>query len=135
MAAADAASIGEAMRQVEKLTGGLPLLHLAVRSQSIPLVRPPVMSPSQTLLNRTYCTSHLAIARISLGPCRAEIACPSSFSGSRKLRGPLQANCEGGGRYNSGQNELMSSTRLAPNVLAEGYGVSRLVQACASSCR
>lgn len=54
MAAADAASIGEAMRQVEKLTGGLPLLHLAVRSQSIPLVRPPVMSPSQTLLNRTH---------------------------------------------------------------------------------
>ncbi|BDA46756.1 probable squamosa promoter-binding-like protein 4 at N-terminal half [Coccomyxa sp. Obi] len=38
VAAADAASVGEAVRQVETLTGGLPLLHLAVRSQSIPLV-------------------------------------------------------------------------------------------------
>ncbi len=39
VAAADSASVGEAVRQVEKLTRGLPLLHLAVRSQSIPLVR------------------------------------------------------------------------------------------------
>lgn len=40
VAAADAASVAEAVHKVEALTDGLSLLHLAVRSQSAPLVRP-----------------------------------------------------------------------------------------------
>ncbi len=39
VAMADAKSVAEAVRKLEELTDGLPLLHLAVRSQSASLVR------------------------------------------------------------------------------------------------
>lgn len=44
VAVADASSMEEAVQKVEALIDGLPLLHLAVRSQSASLVRRPFYS-------------------------------------------------------------------------------------------
>lgn len=49
-AAADANSIEEAVRSIEQLTQGIPLLHLAVRSQRVQLVRPHSMCLSRSCI-------------------------------------------------------------------------------------
>ena len=59
VAVADASSMEEAVRKVEALTDGLPLLHLAVRSKSAALVRrfpstvPPMPLPT-TFTSRAF---------------------------------------------------------------------------------